>query len=115
MKKDGDIPIILGRPFLATWHALINVQNGELTIWIHDEEVTFNVLNAIKFPIKASKLFYDWYHWRTFSWDSDLQHRWWCGNIEAFKVAQCDSRVGEEDEYVRYLEVFSFHPFRKRL
>ncbi|XP_015947309.1 uncharacterized protein LOC107472283 [Arachis duranensis] len=38
-------PIILGRPFLATARALIDVELGELILRIHDEQLTFNVFN----------------------------------------------------------------------
>ncbi|XP_038876710.1 uncharacterized protein LOC120069100 [Benincasa hispida] len=43
-EADREIPIILGRPFLATGRALIDVQKGELTIRVDDQEVKFNVL-----------------------------------------------------------------------
>ncbi|KAL5539546.1 hypothetical protein UlMin_045339 [Ulmus minor] len=47
---DMEVPIILGRPFLATGRALIDVHNGELTMRVQDEKVTFNVFQAMKFP-----------------------------------------------------------------
>ncbi|XP_038874903.1 uncharacterized protein LOC120067407 [Benincasa hispida] len=47
---DREVPIILGCPFLATGKVLINVHKGELTMRVDNEEVKFNVLNAIKFP-----------------------------------------------------------------
>ena len=37
MEEDQDIPIILGRPFLATGRTLIDVQKGELTMRFQDE------------------------------------------------------------------------------
>ncbi|KAL5563392.1 hypothetical protein UlMin_033139 [Ulmus minor] len=49
-EADMEVPIILGRPFLATGHALIDVHNGELTMRVQDEKVTFNVFQAMKFP-----------------------------------------------------------------
>ncbi|XP_062080518.1 uncharacterized protein LOC133785283 [Humulus lupulus] len=49
-EADRDVPIILGRPFLATGRTLIDVQNGELALRVNDQQVTFNVFNAIKFP-----------------------------------------------------------------
>ncbi|XP_062119267.1 uncharacterized protein LOC133833019 [Humulus lupulus] len=49
MKEDMDVPIILGRPFLATGQALIDVQKGELTLRVQGEEVVFNVFKALKF------------------------------------------------------------------
>ncbi|XP_062076221.1 uncharacterized protein LOC133780582 [Humulus lupulus] len=48
-EADRDVPIILGRPFLATRRTLINVQKGELTMRVNDQQVTFNVFNAMKF------------------------------------------------------------------
>ncbi|XP_057719819.1 uncharacterized protein LOC130934249 [Arachis stenosperma] len=36
-------PIILGRPFLATTRALIDIEQGELILKIHDEQLTFHV------------------------------------------------------------------------
>ena len=50
MEEDRDIPLILGRPFLATGRTLIDVQKGELTMRVQNEEVTFNVFKAMKFP-----------------------------------------------------------------
>ncbi|KAM6560880.1 hypothetical protein CsatA_030119 [Cannabis sativa] len=49
-EADRDVPIILGRPFLATGRTLIDVQNGELTMRVNDQKVTFNVFNAMRFP-----------------------------------------------------------------
>ncbi|XP_019253861.1 PREDICTED: uncharacterized protein LOC109232549 [Nicotiana attenuata] len=39
---DKEIPIILGRPFLATGRALIDCETGELKMRLNDEEVIFN-------------------------------------------------------------------------
>ena len=50
MDEDKDVPIILGRPFLATGRTVIDVQKGELTMKVQDQEVTFNVFKAMKFP-----------------------------------------------------------------
>src|SRR5262245_4867092 len=47
-EADRDVPIILGRPFLATGRALIDVQKGELTMRVQDEQVTFNVFKTMK-------------------------------------------------------------------
>ncbi|KAI4323847.1 hypothetical protein L6164_023422 [Bauhinia variegata] len=50
MEENQEIPIIWGRPFLATRRALIDVQKGNLTLRVQDEEVTFNILKVIKHP-----------------------------------------------------------------
>ncbi|KAM6559046.1 hypothetical protein CsatA_028285 [Cannabis sativa] len=46
MEEDENIPIILGRPFLATGRALIDVQKGELKLCVQKEEETFKVFVA---------------------------------------------------------------------
>jgi len=43
MEEDREIPLILGRPFLATGRALIDLEQGKLTLRIGSEEVNFNV------------------------------------------------------------------------
>ncbi|XP_022866664.1 uncharacterized protein LOC111386430 [Olea europaea var. sylvestris] len=43
MEKDEKVPLILGRPFFATGRALIDVQEGKLTLRINEEQVTFNI------------------------------------------------------------------------
>ena len=43
MEEDRKIPLILGRPFLATGRALIDVHSGNLTLQVNDEEVQFNI------------------------------------------------------------------------
>ena len=47
MEKDRTIPIILGRPFLATGRAMIDVRKGELKLRVQDEEVKFGVFNVV--------------------------------------------------------------------
>ncbi|XP_062102847.1 uncharacterized protein LOC133813268 [Humulus lupulus] len=49
-EADIDVPIILGRPFLVTGRTLIDVQKGELTMRMNDQQVAFNVFNAMRFP-----------------------------------------------------------------
>ncbi|XP_073061739.1 uncharacterized protein [Primulina eburnea] len=54
MEEDREIPLILGRPFLATGRALIDVQIGELVLRLNDEKVTFNVFRNMKYPVGYS-------------------------------------------------------------
>ncbi|GJU62816.1 reverse transcriptase domain-containing protein [Tanacetum coccineum] len=44
------VPIILGRPFLATDRAMIDVFNKKITLRVGDDEVIFNVDQSIKRP-----------------------------------------------------------------
>ena len=48
IEKDKQIPLFLGRPFLATGVALINVKKGELTLRVGTEEVHFNLNKSLK-------------------------------------------------------------------
>ncbi|XP_024029348.1 uncharacterized protein LOC112093949 [Morus notabilis] len=50
MEEDQEIPIILGRPFLATGRALIDVHSGNLTLKVNEEKAIFNILNPKKSP-----------------------------------------------------------------
>ncbi|XP_070044937.1 uncharacterized protein [Nicotiana tomentosiformis] len=49
-RVDEEIPIILGRPFLATRRDLIDCETGELKIRLNDEEITFNVQKSMRRP-----------------------------------------------------------------
>ena len=55
MEEDVEIPIILGRPFLATEEALIDVREGKLVLRLEGEyQVTFNVFKKMKYPIEPN-------------------------------------------------------------
>ena len=43
MEEDNHVPLLLGRPFLATGAALIDVKKGELTLRVGNEVVHFNL------------------------------------------------------------------------
>ncbi|KAL2471180.1 Uncharacterized protein Adt_39316 [Abeliophyllum distichum] len=57
MCEDRDVPLILGRPFLATGRAVIDVQKGELMLKVNDEHITFNVFKEIKFQSSPDSCF----------------------------------------------------------
>jgi len=48
MAKDEEMPLLLGRPFLATDMALIDVEMGELMLRFENEQVIFNIFEAMK-------------------------------------------------------------------
>ena len=50
MEEDTQVPIFLGRPFLAIGAALIDVQKGELTLRVGDEAVHFNLNKSLEQP-----------------------------------------------------------------
>ncbi|GKD67170.1 reverse transcriptase domain-containing protein [Tanacetum coccineum] len=49
---DPRVPLILGRPFLRTAHALVDVHGKKLTLRVGDEELVFNVESTLKHPQK---------------------------------------------------------------
>ena len=50
MEKDTQVPLLLGRPFLATRAALIDVQKGELTLRVWNEAMHFNLNRSLEHP-----------------------------------------------------------------
>ena len=50
MEEDTQVPLLLGRPFLATEVALIDVQKGELTLRTGEEAVHFNLKKGLEHP-----------------------------------------------------------------
>ncbi|XP_071700359.1 uncharacterized protein [Rutidosis leptorrhynchoides] len=50
MKEDLQVPLILGKPFLATTDTIILVQHNQLNIGVDEERVTINIREAMKQP-----------------------------------------------------------------
>ena len=50
MEEDTQVPLLLGRPFLACGVALIDVQKGELTLRVGDDAVQFNLHKGLIQP-----------------------------------------------------------------
>ncbi|GJR33918.1 DNA-directed DNA polymerase [Tanacetum coccineum] len=48
MPEDSRVPIILGRPFLATARCMIDVFHKKITLRVGDDEVIFNMDQSIK-------------------------------------------------------------------
>ena len=57
MEEDKKIPIILGRPFLATGRVMIDVQRGELKLRVQNDEVKFNVFEVMRQPLESDACF----------------------------------------------------------
>ncbi|CAL8993306.1 unnamed protein product [Prunus brigantina] len=54
---DNRLPLILGRPFMATAGAIIDVKKGTLTMNVFDETIAFKVFEASKFPSDEHEVF----------------------------------------------------------
>ena len=48
MEEDENVPIILGKPFLDTSRALIDVEIGELTLRVGDDKVCLSIYKSDK-------------------------------------------------------------------
>ena len=48
MEEDTKVPLLLGRPFLETGSALIDVQKGELTLRVGNEAMHFNLNRSLE-------------------------------------------------------------------
>ncbi|GKF95431.1 hypothetical protein Tco_0288166 [Tanacetum coccineum] len=59
MPEDSRIPIILGRPFLATARAIIDVFNKKITLRVGDDEVIFNMDQSMRKPPSDDDECYD--------------------------------------------------------
>ncbi|KAK5840098.1 hypothetical protein PVK06_008970 [Gossypium arboreum] len=49
MDEDVEVPLILGRLFLATARAIIDVGDGKLVLRVGDEEIIFKIYDAMRF------------------------------------------------------------------
>ncbi|GKE22628.1 ribonuclease H-like domain-containing protein, partial [Tanacetum coccineum] len=56
--EDASVPIILGRPFLATTRAVIDVHDGKLSLRVGEERVTFNIGKSMKFASSQDDCLY---------------------------------------------------------
>ena len=48
MEEDSQVPLLLGRPFLATGAALIDMQKGVLTLRVREEAAAFNLIKSMQ-------------------------------------------------------------------
>ena len=48
MEEDSQVPLLLGRPFLATGAALIDMQKGVLTLRVGEEVAVFNLIKSMQ-------------------------------------------------------------------
>ncbi|XP_061349066.1 uncharacterized protein LOC133294427 [Gastrolobium bilobum] len=57
MEEDTEIPLLLGRPFLATARAMIDVEQGKLMLRVNEETVTIDVFESMKHPTDGGDCF----------------------------------------------------------
>ena len=108
MEEDKEIPIILGRPFLATGRAMIDVQKGEPKLRVQDDEVRFSVFNAVRHPVESDACFMTEEVGAIVPSQSGLTDP-----LEANLVQNAKEELSEEaEEYVNWMD--SFQPNRRK-
>ena len=108
MEEDKEIPIILGRPFLTTGRAMIDVQRGELKLRVQEDEVKFNVFEAVRHPAESDTCFMAEIVEAIVSSQSGLTDP-----LETSLVENESENLSEEaEEYVKWMDSFG-HNRRK--
>ena len=108
IEEDKEIPIILGRPFLATGRAMIDVQRGELKLRVQEEEVKFNVFEAVRHQAESDTCFMAEIVEAIVSSQSGLTDP-----LETSLVENKSENLSEEaEEYVKWMDSFG-HNRRK--
>ena len=108
MEEDKEIPIILGRPFLATGKAMIDVQREELKLRVREDEVQFNVFEAVRHLEERDTCFMAEIVEAIVSSQSGLTDP-----LEASLVQHDSENMSEEaEEYVKWMD--SFWPNRRK-
>jgi len=57
IEEDIEVPLILGRPFMKTAKVIIDVDDGKLKVRVQDDEVNFNVFEAMQHPKDKQQCF----------------------------------------------------------
>ena len=106
--EDKEIPIILGRPFLATGRAMIDVQWGELKLRVQEDKVKFNVFEAVRHPAESDTCF------MIETMEAIVSsHNGPTNPLETSLVQSESEELGEEvKEYVKWID--SFQPNRRK-
>ena len=108
MEEDKEIPIIPGRPFLATGKTMIDVQKGELKLRVQDDEVGFSVFNVVRHSAESDACFMIEAVEAILSSQSGL-----IDPLETSLVQNDKGELGEEaEEYVKWMD--SFQPNRRK-
>ena len=108
MEEDKEIPIILGRPFLATGRVMIDVYKGELKLRVKDDEVRFSVFNAVRHPTERNACF------MIEAVEAIMpSHNGLIDPLEASLVQNAKEKLSEEaEEYVKWMD--SFQPNKRK-
>ena len=79
---DFEVPIILGRPFLATGRALVDMEKGQMKFRLNNEKATFNVCRTMRQSDELLSV-------------SDISHKEKLNKENEQKSAKQEFRVGD--------------------
>jgi len=57
IEEDAQVPLILGRPFMKTTKVIMDVDKARLKVCVQDEEVSFNVFEAMNYSNDQKECF----------------------------------------------------------
>ena len=110
LEEDMDIPVILGRPFLATSRAMIDVNMGKITIRVGGNKEEFHVLTNVEHPQCESKD-------ATYEMDTGqvLKPTSMCKNTTTMDVNRRDDKLvvdvkGDDDKVLKDAACFMLDP-----
>ena len=102
IEGDKEIPIILGRPFLATGKVMIDVQKGELKLRVQDDGVRFSVFKDVRHLAESDACFMMEAVEAIMPSQSGLTDP-----LEATLVQNAKEELSEEaEEYVKWMDSF---------
>ena len=99
MEEDVNLPLILGRPFLATSRALIDVEEGELTLRFQNNKVKFKVFQAMDSATKTAQCYKVDVMEANLSTSVPTSHATppWEPSLRRSKTKKKKKRVGDDD------------------
>ncbi|XP_021847715.1 uncharacterized protein [Spinacia oleracea] len=57
MEEDAQVPIVLGRPFLSSTGAIIDMKNGKITFEVGDEKMEYIITNSMGSPSMGESIY----------------------------------------------------------
>ncbi|KAK4724068.1 hypothetical protein R3W88_026847 [Solanum pinnatisectum] len=111
---DFEVSIILGRPFLATGCALVDMEKGQMKFRLNNEEVTFNICKSMKQSneLKSASMVN---HMVESGSEVPIEEMLGVDSIAVVMMNFEGDGIEDYDELVAVLDSFKFHSKKKRL
>ncbi|GJQ94541.1 hypothetical protein Tco_0005680 [Tanacetum coccineum] len=106
MKEDSKVPIILGRPFLANAHAMIDVFNKKISLEVGNETITFDIEKSMKYAASTDDTCH--YFDRPRANETGSVNMW---DEEKDLESEEENKDIKEEKYLRRNKVETFTPY----